>query len=374
MKVQERPSLDVGREMQTSPSVCGGHLTAVFQPIENMRTGDIVGFEALARIAVDGRLLGPTAFLPSLHPDELKTLFCEMLGQAIALLRTLPRSTFCRYVSVNVDVSLVLSDEFPDLIEVALRRHSYEHDRTLVLELLEGHEITDRPRMRERLNHIRGMGIAIALDDIGSAYSSLIHLRDLPIDIMKLDQAFARELARRPEDLHFVLSIQGLAHSIGKHLVVEGVETPDIHDALRVLGVELAQGYAIARPMPGEAVPGWLTACKLRAPDRTPRSLLGAYASHLKVVETCRVLMSQPLPVSWKEESKNPHACAIGVYFDRNGLHDTPFGEAHRRFHEVMALYDTDLPRWQAGASEFRSALERAMCADALPEFRCDVV
>ena len=142
--------------------LCGGSVTAVFQPIESMRTGEIVGFEALARIAVDNGLLGPAAFLPNLTQDELKALFSEMLGQAIVLLRTLPPSTSSRYISVNVDVSLVLSEEFLDLLVLALNRHSYENDGTLVLELLEGHEITDRPRMRERLDHIRALGIAIA--------------------------------------------------------------------------------------------------------------------------------------------------------------------------------------------------------------------
>ncbi len=217
--------------------------------------------------------------------------------------------------------------------------------------------------MSDRLHAIRDLGIRVALDDIGSAYSSLINLRDLPVDMMKLDQSFARGLGQRPRDLHFVLSLQGLAHSIGKHLVVEGVETIEIRDALRVLGVELGQGYGIARPMPAEAVAAWATGCRIRhaGSDLTPTSLLGAYAGHLRVVEACRTLMGQPLPVSWKKASKDPHACSLGVFFDAHGLHDTAYGRAHRRFHEVMALCTSDPARWRAAADGFQRELERAL-------------
>ncbi|XYD11934.1 EAL domain-containing protein (plasmid) [Methylobacterium sp. NMS12] len=353
----------------------GTHVRAAFQPIEDLRTGQIVGFEALARLMRGGRLLPPAGFLSGLPQNALTELFRTMLGQAVSLRQSLAGDGPGPYVSVNVEVPLVLADGFVDLLREVLDRHAFHPDGAVVLELLEGHATPDFHRMSERLHAIRALGIRVALDDIGSAYSSLINLRDLPVDIMKLDQSFARGLRRQPRDLHFVLSLQGLAHSIGKRLVVEGVETVEIRDALRVLGVDLGQGYGIARPMPVEAVAPWMASRPTlgMAVARTPTTLLGAYAGHLRVVEACRTLMGQPLPVAWKETSKDPHACSIGAFFDKHGLHDTAFGDAHKRFHDVMALYEADPIGWHEGAEGFRLALERAL-EDPACRFRCEAV
>ena len=109
--------------------------------------------------------------------------------------------------------------------------------------------------------------------------------------------------------------------------------------------------------MPLSAVGPWLVERRPRSVDPVPTSLLGTYAGHLKVVETCRILMEQPLPVTWMEESKDPHACSIGRYFDLHGTHGTAYGLAHKAFHAVLALYAVDRESWQAGADEFRHAL-----------------
>lgn len=348
---------------------------AVFQPIEDLRTGEVIGYEALARLTRGDRLLSPADFLSSLSHDALAELFRVMLEQALTLRESLGGSSANPYVSVNVEVPLVLTDGFVDRLAAVLDRHSPVPDGAVVLELLEGHTPRDFARMADRLHAIRALGVRVALDDIGSAYSSLITLRDLPVDIMKLDQSFARGLRQRPSDLHFVLSVQSLAHSIGKRLVVEGVETVEIRDALHVLGVDLGQGYGIARPMPAEAVAAWVAGRPPRMIDQShvPTSLLGAYAGHLRVVEACRTLMGQPLPVTWQEASRDPHACGIGMYFDAYGLHDTAVGRAHKHFHTVMASYGSDPIGWRAGADGFRLELERAL-ADPAPLIRCEAV
>lgn len=351
----------------------GTHVQAAFQPIEDLSTGEIVGYEALARMKSGDQLLSPADFLSGLSQDALAELFRAMLSQAVSMRKSLAGDGPGFYVSVNVEVPLVLSDGFVDLLREVLDQHAFVPNGTVVLELLEGHVAPDRAQMSKRLHAIRALGIRVALDDIGSAYSSLINLRDLPVDIMKLDQTFARGLSGRPGDLHFVFSLQGLARSIGKRLVVEGVETLEIRDALRVLGVDLAQGYGIARPMPAEAVPSWLSTRPPVKVEQGPRTLLGAYAGHLRVVEACRTLMGQPLPMTWRDAAKDPHACSIGIFFDRQGLHDTAFGQAHKRFHDVIALYDLEPTRWQTGADEFRKELEQVL-ADPGSPFRCEAV
>ncbi len=348
-----------------------GAIRALFQPIERMRTGETVGFEALARLVVGDGLLPPAAFLSDLSASDLADLFFVMLEHALGLLRSVSAPGFRPYVSVNVEPSILMTRGFLDRMRAELGRLGYAGDRTLVVELLEGDEILDFAAVVEAITAVRALGIDVALDDVGSAYASLSRLRELPVDFIKLDQSFSRRLNERPEDLHFTMSLQSLANGLGKRLVVEGVETEEIHDALRVLGVDLGQGYAIARPMPGEAVGPWLATRRRRDPDPAPTCLLGAYAGHLKVVETCRVLMDQPLPVTWKEESKDPHACAIGRYFDRHGTHETEYGLAHKAFHAVMACYGEDAAGWIAGADRFRTTLSRAILGAPPTEDAC---
>ena len=284
-----------------------------------------------------------------------------MLGKAIDFLATLRPRWPKLFVSVNVEPSLVVSEIFLDMLQQTLDRHDYGGG--LVIELLEGDAIADPAEMRRLLTRIHALDIAVALDDAGSGYSSLVSLRELPVDVIKLDRSFALGLNERPEDLHFILSFLSLGRGLGKRLIVEGVETFEIYDALRVLGVDHAQGYWIARPMPREAAEAWLAARLAHPRSRVPLSMLGAYAAHLMVVETCRVLMNQPLPIAWKESSKDPHACSIGKYFDCNGLHDTHFGLAHKRFHEVLACYGTDMPSWQQGADGFRIAMQQEIAS-----------
>ena len=83
--------------------------------------------------------------------------------------------------------------------------------------------------------------------------------------------------------------------------------------------------------------------------------------------------MGQPLPIGWRETSKDPHACGIGVFFDRNSLHETAFGLAHKRFHEVMAHYGSDPASWQERADAFRDALEQAL-AEPASRMLCEAV
>lgn len=345
----------------------------VFQPVLELKTGHIAGFEALARLKLDGKIVPPAVFLPMLGQDGQIALFQTMLGHGLAFIKTLGARWPRPYIAINVEPSLILVNGFYDIVKSSLEAGGFAGEN-VVIELLEGDPVVDFKRMNVNLTRIKSLGVTIALDDIGSAYSSLVNIRDLPADIIKLDQSFASGLAERPEDLHFVHSLLSLAAGLGKRLIVEGVETPEILDAVRVLGAEYVQGYAIARPMPAKKVAAWLAAYSPLSAAIEPQTMLGAYAGHLRVMDTCRVLMSQPLQISWKDGSKNPHSCGIGKFFDRHGLHGTPFGLAHQRFHEVMALYDVNKQLWEARATDFRTSLEAALAGRPGHPFSCEPV
>ena len=308
----------------------------LFQPIYALAHGRVVGFEALARLAQGDVLLAPARFLPSLDAAQLSRLFQVMLARSVAFMRQLdPLGRL--YVSVNVNASLVQQDSFVDLVGFILDEHGFQPSR-LILEILESEAIHSVEVMATSIRRLRALDVGVALDDVGSAYASLVHIRDLPVDIVKLDQSFSRLLPSRPSDLHFVASMVGLARRLGRMLVVEGAETPEIVDALRMTGVEYAQGYALARPMPASAVSQWLDGSEIRPAARGPCTLLGAYAAHLTVVEACHVLADPSLRARRGEDGGGAHRSGVGRYIDDNGLRQTTLGEAHERFQRKLGV------------------------------------
>ena len=345
-------------------AVQSGAVVALFQPIERLDTGVCIGLEALARLDLDGALLTPDAFLPHLGDDERLSLFGAMLGQAIALLRSPGLADGGLHVSINVEISLVAGEDFCDVLRYLLDRYHFSGER-VVLEILENEDIVDLARLQVCLAQVKALGLQLALDDVGTGYASLRRLRELPLDLFKLDRSVVQDLERHPDELSYVTSMLALARGTRKTMVAEGIESREVYDALRVLGVEAGQGYAIARPMPAGAVARWLAAREARAADRTPTSLLGAYACHLTVVETCRSLRAQPLPVAWLPEACTDHVgCPVGRLFGARGWHGTAFGEAHRRFHAALACYEVDPVGFDAAAESFRETMAAAIAAD----------
>lgn len=341
-----------------------GQVVNHYQPIISLRSGKVLGVETLARLVNGSNLIQPAMFLPCLSTDALRDLLFASLPNGLATLAACDRTYPGLLMSFNVSPSVMLRRGFLDTLLEALSLHRMDADR-ITLEVLEDAEFPNPCAARELFQELRTAGIGIALDDVGSGYSSLNRLRELSVDKIKLDQAFVRELQRAPEGLHFVSAMLSLARGLHKPLIVEGVETAEIMHALGVLGVEGAQGYAIARPMPEAALMEWLDGRKAAPASREPCSLLGAYAAHLSIVEACRALQNQPLKFSWSDDVRNPHACSIGRYFDSNGLHETAFGWAHKRFHEIIDQSDIDPAAWEQAATDLWRCLQEAITTQA---------
>ena len=325
---------DASRIDQANATTLFDGIVPLFQPIYALREGRVVGFEALARLTHGGSLVRPARFLPLLEAEGLLQVFRAMLARSAAFLQALdPRGSL--YVTVNVNAFLVQQDTFVDLVSFVLDEQGLQPSR-LILEVMESEAIDSIDAMATSIRRLQAQGIRVALDDIGSGHAALINLRDLPVDMVKLDQSFSRRLASRPLDLHFIACMVGLARRLRRALVVEGAETPEVVDALRMVGVAHAQGYALGRPMPASAVPRWLATSDIHPATKGPCTLLGAYAAYLAQAETCHVLAGQPLPLRWHEGADDPHRCGVGRYFDSTGLHDTPLGRAHKRFHQRL--------------------------------------
>ena len=128
----------------------------------------------------------------------------------------------------------------------------------LELELTESVLIAGTPRELEVLNRLRALGVTLAIDDFGTGYSTLSRLRDLPIDVLKIDKSFVLSMRRNTADAVIVQATIDLARSIGVDVVAEGIEDEATYDVLRALGCPYGQGYHLGRPMPADKLDAFM--------------------------------------------------------------------------------------------------------------------
>jgi len=235
-------------------------LRLYFQPKVNLRKGDILGYEALIRWQhPEQGLLPPAAFLIDLLDgdleidlgnwviDEALRQWCEWQATGVA----------SGTLSVNVSSHQLLKPGFVQALSAALARHPGFDPHTLQLEILESAAITEIDQAAHVMRQCQELGVGFALDDFGTGYSSLSHFRRLPVNTLKVDQSFVRGMLSSPDDRGIVAAVVQMARAFHRQVVAEGVETPAHGEALLELGCDLAQGYAIARPMPAGDVPAW---------------------------------------------------------------------------------------------------------------------
>ncbi|OCX83963.1 hypothetical protein A6P08_09625 [Acidithiobacillus thiooxidans] len=307
-----------------------------YQPIMDSQTRRVVGVEALARLRdTEGTLWPPAKFLPQLQDVDFFDLSKKVLTQALADLPILDAQGCRLWASVNIDPVSISEDCITCLREM-IAQGSVDPSR-ITLEILEGSNFLEQQAALEHLSEMKALGVHLALDDVGSAYSSLLRLKDLPIDEIKLDQGFIRTLGNRPQDLHFVAAIQDLAAGLGVNLVVEGVETEDILDAVTVMSVPLLQGYAIAKPMPLAELQTFLG----RAPIHPshPNSLLGLYAKQLVHHNVLKKAIHQDPRLVDYTTLLDAISCPVHADIQRLGADNVGLlDELHQEYHRAIAV------------------------------------
>jgi diguanylate cyclase (GGDEF)-like protein len=258
LEVQQR---SIARRMLQA-ALDDGSLIAFYQPIIDLHTGKVAGFEALARIAeADGSILAPAAFMPTAEESGLVVpLGGLVLGMACQEALTWQRSDGTDgpfTVAVNLSSRQFEAGDLPVLVRRALDRTGLDAAQ-LHLELIETAIIDLHPDILAQLARIRDLGVQIGLDDFGTGYASLTHLRRLPLTFVKIDQTFVQGLETDHEDDRIVSAVVDLASNLGLRSIAEGVETQHQLDRLRELGCDQAQGYLFARPLPPGNVPNVL--------------------------------------------------------------------------------------------------------------------
>ncbi|MBQ3818069.1 MAG: EAL domain-containing protein [Acetobacter sp.] len=234
-----------------------GGLRVFVQPIIDIRTGELLKIEALARIEdVDGDIISPRVFLPLLNESELHRLFEETLTQSLQVLASFEKHGLITNVSVNMPPSYLLNFQGFNVVDVALSQYNIAPHR-VTIELLEMEDI-DQNIQNVNIRRYRNMGLQTAIDDLGSGYSSLLRLSTLPFDVIKVDQGVLRKVYETPLQVFSVISsILNMSKDFSSSVVIEGVENIDMLEAVYYLQAFYIQGYAVARPMPSEKFLEW---------------------------------------------------------------------------------------------------------------------
>lgn len=231
-----------------------------YQPKVDMNTGSVVGVEALIRWQhPEQGLLPPTAFLPALRQHPLMiSLGDRVLETALARISAWREAGWALPVSVNIDPLQLVQPDFIDGLASLLDRYPAVQPGDLELEVVETSALDETAPMAEIIAEAARHGIRFSLDDFGTGYSSLSYLKRLPVAALKIDRSFVRDMLHDPDDLVILRGIISLAQTFRHEVIAEGVETEAHGKMLLQLGCRLGQGYAIARPMPGDAIPVWL--------------------------------------------------------------------------------------------------------------------
>jgi EAL domain-containing protein (putative c-di-GMP-specific phosphodiesterase class I) len=222
-------------------------------------TGEVVGVEALARWEHPERgWVPPDVFVPlAEHTGLVRRLTTSVLESSLAQCRRWADRGLDLPVAVNLSVRDLLDPGLPGQVMEMLDRYGLEA-RSLQLEITESSVMDQPARALDVLNALADLGLELAIDDFGTGYSSLAYLQRLPVRQLKIDRSFVTQLSDNESDAAIVRSTIDLGHSLALTVVAEGVEDARSLDILAEAGCDLAQGYHVARPMPGDAIEAWI--------------------------------------------------------------------------------------------------------------------
>lgn len=241
-------------EVELAGAIERNELTLVYQPIVRIADREITGAEALLRW--HNRTLGqvsPAVFIPIAERTGLIAgIGAWVLATADMQHRKWePQAGNEFRMSVNVSVRQLHAPDFVDQVRRILEITGMETRRlSLCIEITESELMENIDRLIPSLNQLKALGMILSIDDFGTGYSSLSYLRRLPVDILKIDISFVREIATSPDAKTLAGSIVALGHSLGLYIVAEGVETEAQLSVLAAMGCDAAQGYLFSRPVP----------------------------------------------------------------------------------------------------------------------------
>jgi diguanylate cyclase (GGDEF)-like protein len=246
-----------------------GELLLHYQPKADLRTGDVVGVEALLRWNHPTRgIVAPDDFLSLAEQTGLMRNITQfVLDEALSQLSEWWHHGLMIQAAVNVSARDLYDRNFAEILKCSIERYDVP-PRALMIEVTESVLMTDPARAASTLLSLAAIGVGVSLDDFGTGYSSLVHLKRLPVSEVKIDRSFVIRMDVNDDDAAIVRSIIDLASALGLRTVAEGVETRDSWERLAVYGCDAAQGWYLAKAMPGDVATEWLEDAQRKRPGR----------------------------------------------------------------------------------------------------------
>lgn len=349
-----------------------GEFMLYYQPKVNMRTGAVIGAEALIRWQHPERgLLLPAHFLHAIEGGELAIEIGDwVIQQALCQLANWGAQGLELSVSINIAGNHLQHPNFTERLGELLAAWPQVPPERLELEVLETAALDDMTYVANLFTECRKLGVRFALDDFGTGYSSLTYFRRLPADVLKIDQSFVRDMLDDPEDMAIVEGVIGLTQAFKRNVIAEGVETVEHGLALLLLGCDLAQGYGIAHPMPPQLVADWVadfqpdelwgsTAAFNWSRDDIPMLIAGVdHARWIKTLLACLDTSDDTLAPPELDET----ACRFGRWYE------SPAAQRYATLNDFMAMDRVHRQIHQLGSELL--AKKDSLTADLLQEKR----
>jgi diguanylate cyclase (GGDEF)-like protein len=232
-------------------------LKLFYQPLINLKSGEVAGFEALARWNHEDRgEISPTEFIPVAEESglilQLGRWAMDKAAQTLAGWDGEAGEKLPLYVGVNLSAIQVARDNVAEMVEGSLRSSGLSGDR-LALELTESSIVQDPARAVRVFDALKALDATVAMDDFGTGYSSLAYLQRLPIDVLKIDKSFVTGMMVDPDSVAIVRAVLSLAEALGMSTTAEGIETVELATTLATLGCASGQGFYFAKPLEADA-------------------------------------------------------------------------------------------------------------------------
>ncbi|NUR44577.1 MAG: bifunctional diguanylate cyclase/phosphodiesterase [Sphingomonas sp.] len=232
-------------------------LQLFYQPLINLKSGHVAGFEALARWTHEDRgEISPTEFIPVAEESglilHLGRWAMDRAAQTLASWDAKAGEKLPCYVAVNLSAIQVARDDIPEMVESALKSSGLSGDR-LTLELTESSIVQNPARATRVFDALKALDTTVAMDDFGTGYSSLAYLQRLPIDVLKIDKSFVSGMMVDPDAVAIVRAVLSLAEALNMSTTAEGIETVELATTLATLGCASGQGFYFAKPLEPDA-------------------------------------------------------------------------------------------------------------------------
>jgi EAL domain-containing protein (putative c-di-GMP-specific phosphodiesterase class I) len=230
-------------------------LTLAYQPLIDLDTGRVAGFEALARWQHDGGPISPSEFIPVAEESglivQLGRWALETATRTLADWDRQAGTTLPLNISVNMSPIQISRDDVASAVSGALAGAGISGKR-LTIELTEGAIIHDPDRVAKALSALKMFDVRIAMDDFGTGFTSLASLQKLPIDVLKIDQSFVSAMLADGDSTAIVRAILSLARALGMETTAEGIDSEDLAELLAELGCTYGQGYHFSPALPAD--------------------------------------------------------------------------------------------------------------------------